>query len=129
MPSPRPANARPETHAVSAQLRYVRDTEPGIRRRRRARALADAASADAKPVRRTFVRVVNTVARLMGNTPAVCRKCYIHPFVIEAYEDGALAGAQGRGSKPAHAPRGLRQEEAALLALLRRKPRPRTRGR
>jgi DNA topoisomerase-1 len=25
------------------------------------------------------------VARLLGNTPAVCRKCYVHPAILEAY--------------------------------------------
>jgi DNA topoisomerase IB len=29
----------------------------------------------------------------LGNTKAVCRKCYIHPAVIEAYVDGRLAEA------------------------------------
>jgi DNA topoisomerase-1 len=33
---------------------------------------------------------VTRVARRLGNTPTVCRACYIHPAVIEAYEAGAL---------------------------------------
>jgi DNA topoisomerase-1 len=33
---------------------------------------------------------VKAVARRLGNTPAVCRACYIHPAVIEAYEAGTL---------------------------------------
>jgi DNA topoisomerase-1 len=33
---------------------------------------------------------VKAVARRLGNTPAVCRACYIHPAVIEAYEGGSL---------------------------------------
>lgn len=33
---------------------------------------------------------VKAVAQRLGNTPAVCRACYIHPAVIEAYETGAL---------------------------------------
>jgi DNA topoisomerase-1 len=33
---------------------------------------------------------VKRVSRRLGNTPAVCRACYIHPLVIEAFETGAL---------------------------------------
>ena len=34
--------------------------------------------------------VVEAVAAQLGNTPAVCRKCYIHPLVIESFLDGRL---------------------------------------
>jgi DNA topoisomerase I len=34
---------------------------------------------------------VKAVAGLLGNTPAVCRACYIHPEVIDAYSQGRLA--------------------------------------
>jgi DNA topoisomerase-1 len=33
---------------------------------------------------------VKAVSQRLGNTPAVCRACYIHPAVIEAYEMGTL---------------------------------------
>jgi DNA topoisomerase-1 len=33
---------------------------------------------------------VKAVSQRLGNTPAVCRACYIHPAVIEAYEAGTL---------------------------------------
>ena len=36
-------------------------------------------------------RVVESVAAQLGNTPAVCRKCYIHPVVIDSFMDGQLA--------------------------------------
>jgi len=36
------------------------------------------------------VTCVKAVAGVLGNTPAVCRKAYIHPAVLEAYEAGAL---------------------------------------
>jgi DNA topoisomerase-1 len=66
--------------------------------------------------RRNVVRAVATVARRLGNTPAVCRNCYVHPAVIDAYLEGALpALPQGTATG------GLRPEEAALLALLRQR--------
>jgi DNA topoisomerase-1 len=76
--------------------------------------------------RKNVVRAVEEVAKLLGNTPAVCRKCYVHPAIFEAYRDGLVLD---RLKKPAvarlEAPRamvwsraGLRPEEAAVLALL-----------
>jgi DNA topoisomerase-1 len=32
--------------------------------------------------------VIKSVAQRLGNTPAICRKCYIHPEVIAAIEEG-----------------------------------------
>ena len=43
--------------------------------------------------RREIARVVQAVAHELRNTPAVCRKCYIHPAVIESYLDGRLSRA------------------------------------
>ena len=40
---------------------------------------------------------VSQVARLLGNTAAVCRACYIHPAVIEAFETGSLTAGAGSG--------------------------------
>jgi DNA topoisomerase-1 len=45
--------------------------------------------------RRTVVEAVRQVALRLGNTPAVCRKCYVHPAVFAAYEAGyAFAGVK-----------------------------------
>ena len=55
----------------------------------------------------------------LGNTPAVCRACYVHPDVLDSYLDGTLVDAlaeRARGAgRGAHA---LRPEEAAVLGLL-----------
>lgn len=45
--------------------------------------------------RREVMEALRAVARRLRNTPAICRKCYVHPGVIEAYQGGALAGAGG----------------------------------
>jgi len=39
---------------------------------------------------RCVAEVVREVAQQLGNTPAICRKCYVHPAVIEAFLDGEL---------------------------------------
>jgi DNA topoisomerase I len=71
-------------------------------------------------------RAVEEVAARLRNTPAVCRKCYIHPAVIAAYLDGSLTrpGATAQATTTKAVARGgaaaLRPEEAAVLTLLRR---------
>jgi len=66
--------------------------------------------ADAK---RHVVEMVKNVARQLGNTPAVCRKCYIHPAVVDGFMRGALSELpRSRGRKR------LRAEEVALAVLL-----------
>jgi DNA topoisomerase I len=40
--------------------------------------------------RARIVETIRTVASTLGNTPAVCRKSYVHPVVITRYEDGSL---------------------------------------
>ena len=58
--------------------------------------------------KRELNAAVEDVSRELRNTRAVCRKCYIHPAVIESYLGGRLQRAM-RG----------RSDEAALIALLR----------
>lgn len=53
--------------------------------------LAIAAQGGAKATRKAVVGVVKRVAEQLGNTPAVCRKCYIHPRVLAGWLDGSLA--------------------------------------
>jgi DNA topoisomerase-1 len=57
--------------------------------------------------RREVAQAIQAVAGELRNTRAVCRKCYVHPAVIEGYLEGRLQDAQ-RG----------RSEEAALISLL-----------
>ncbi|HEV3470121.1 MAG TPA: hypothetical protein VG148_12425 [Pyrinomonadaceae bacterium] len=76
---------------------------------------------DEREARRRVVRAVERVAEHLGNTPTVCRGCYIHPAVIEAY----LEGQTIEEFRPRRARRIARQqpeytpEELALLKLLR----------
>jgi len=66
---------------------------------------------------------VSAVAKMLGNTPAVCRKCYVHPAVLETYLDGNLIeGLKERTEDMLENSLGdLRSEEAAVLAFLREK--------
>lgn len=40
--------------------------------------------------KRGVLTAVEIVAKRLGNTRAVCRKCYIHPAILDAYLDGSL---------------------------------------
>jgi DNA topoisomerase-1 len=90
-----------------------------------ARQLAQFESAPTQSARKKNIqRAIESVAKELGNTKAVCRKCYIHPGLIEAYADGSLSQlvnrhARKRTTITSHR---LAAEEAAVLALLKRKP-------
>jgi DNA topoisomerase-1 len=68
--------------------------------------------------RKQLVETVKQVAATLRNTPAVCRRCYIHPAVISAFEADTL-----RNLPKVRTRRGLRTDEAAFAALLRREAR------
>jgi DNA topoisomerase I len=70
------------------------------------------------PTKRAVKGAVDRVAARLGNTPSVCRKCYIHPEVISSYLDGSLTASFERARRT-HAASALRAEESAVLALLR----------
>jgi len=65
------------------------------------------------------VDVIKEVAKHLGNTPAICRKCYVHPAIVDMYlEEGRLA--------PTRTPRarvGLADGELFVLALLEERTR------
>ncbi|MBV9101786.1 MAG: DNA topoisomerase IB [Candidatus Dormibacteraeota bacterium] len=77
------------------------------------------ASGSRTEAKRQVVRAVAEVSRRLGNTPAVCRRCYVHPEVIEAHTDGRLLKLRLSGRAPSDAA-GLRSEERAVLRLLER---------
>jgi DNA topoisomerase-1 len=74
-------------------------------------------------------RGIEHVAKQLGNTKAVCRKCYIHPRVIEACMDGSLAEAMSGRSAEACVKRLLgRRRPRSLVPVLRQSLRRLQRG-
>lgn len=73
--------------------------------------------------KKNVLRTVEAVAKLLGNTPAICRKCYIHPAIFDGYLDGSLLGALKRraDARLAEPGAGLTAEEAAVMAFLSRR--------
>jgi DNA topoisomerase-1 len=76
--------------------------------------------ASAAEAKRNVVATIAKVAAELGNTPSVCRKCYVHPAVLEAYLGGiTIADAKGKlDDEIAKHAAALRREELALLNLL-----------
>jgi DNA topoisomerase I len=74
----------------------------------------------AAQAKRNVVAAIEAVAKRLGNTKAICRKCYIHPDIINSYMEGSLAELlrQHMSPDPAHACRDLPRVEAAVLACL-----------
>jgi DNA topoisomerase-1 len=72
--------------------------------------------------RKNVVEAIKRVAEQLGNTPAVCRKCYVHPMVLESYLSGDLVkileAAEKKAMKNHHS---LRDEEVQLMFLLDRR--------
>jgi DNA topoisomerase-1 len=73
--------------------------------------------------RKNIVRAIETVAERLGNTPSICRKCYVHPALIEAYLDGTMLDAlRVRAEQELRADlHALQPEEAAVIALLQQR--------
>jgi DNA topoisomerase-1 len=73
--------------------------------------------------------VIASVAKILGNTPSVCRKCYIHPDVVSAYLEGETMESASRriARKLETSLNKLRPAEAAVIALLQRRLKARTR--
>ena len=72
--------------------------------------------------KRNILAAVEMVARRLGNTKAVCRKCYIHPAVFDAYMDGSmLETIAQRARKVSRAVDRLTAGEAAVLRLLKQR--------
>ena len=70
--------------------------------------------------KRRLQTAISAAATQLGNTPAICRRCYVHPDIPAAYGDGTLAKVRfGNGSTSHAAHIALRPEERATLRLLK----------
>jgi DNA topoisomerase I len=84
--------------------------------------LAACTGAGGKATKRNLSDAVKNVSGLLGNTPAVCRKAYIHPAIMDGFMRGEVVEAAQRrpGAVPV-AGTGLSAEEQAVLSFLERK--------
>jgi DNA topoisomerase I len=87
-----------------------------------AMALIEFEKADSKArAKKNVTRAVEHVASMLGNTPTICRKCYVHPEIVSSYLDGGLLLEVQKhiDQQLSGAIDGLRAEEAAVLSFLR----------
>lgn len=73
-----------------------------------------------KQAKQNMLQAIEAVARMLGNTPAICRKCYVHPIILDTYLDGSLVDQLKKKAekKLATEIKSLRPEEAAVLMLI-----------
>ncbi|MGE0259402.1 MAG: DNA topoisomerase IB [Alphaproteobacteria bacterium] len=71
--------------------------------------------------KKAIVDAVKKVAQHLGNTPAICRRSYIHPAILDGYMDGTLLQslADQAGAYLEENIHGMTPEEAAVTAFLR----------
>jgi DNA topoisomerase-1 len=75
-------------------------------------ALSAAGEFETKKQAKTNIKhAISAVAEVLGNTPAICRQCYIHPIVLETYLKGNSVNGLKQGTTKEFA-------EAAVLKLL-----------
>jgi DNA topoisomerase-1 len=84
-----------------------------------AKALSGAERARSKAhAKREIVRAIESVAKCLGNTKAVCRKCYIHPGILDAYVEGVTIRTVGARAIRMMRAAGLDDAEVASVAIL-----------
>ncbi len=82
-------------------------------------ALAETAVfASTREARRNITRAVETVAGRLGNTPAISRRCYVHPAVVDAYLQGATLDRRAAARALRSATAELSQSESVVLRFL-----------
>jgi len=81
------------------------------------------ASTSQTQAKQNIVQAIDEVAKRLGNTRAVCRKCYVHPTVLDAYLDHSLFAVPLPHDVLANASvvPGLQPEEMAVLAFLKQR--------
>lgn len=74
-----------------------------------------------RQAKQNVVRAVEAVAKMLGNTPAICRRCYVHPAILESYLSGQTIATlkQSADQRLRGTLAKLRPEEAAVMMLLR----------
>ena len=71
--------------------------------------------------KKNIAAAIERVAAKLGNTKAVCRKCYIHPAVLDSYVDRTLMRTTTQRARRVPRSGALNECEAAVLALLQRR--------
>ena len=90
---------------IDAHGRRIRDPGTLLLAARALRACAPCAAGSART--RNVKQCIEQVAAALRNTPAVCRRSYVHPAILDAYMSGVLERVRARS------------DEGVVLAVLR----------
>lgn len=71
-------------------------------------------------LKKQVVAAIKQASERLGNTPTVCRKCYVHPAILDAYARGRVVPRIASSDARARTRTSLRPDEKAVLAFLRR---------
>jgi DNA topoisomerase-1 len=76
-----------------------------------------------REARHNIAQAIEQISAKLGNTPTICRKCYVHPAVLEAYVEGSLLEAIGQHSADQLVDHGttLQPSEIEVLEFLKRR--------
>jgi len=88
-----------------------------------AEALSRSTFSNSREALRNMKQAISDVADKLGNTVAVCRKCYVHPALVDAYLEGSLAGISTTSTTTAGNTR-LSAHEKAVLSFLQKRSKP-----
>lgn len=116
-------------HEVSGEEVTAKDFRTWAGTNLAAMALAELERHDSEAKnKKNVLRAVEHVAEKLGNTPSVCRKCYIHPAIFDGYLDGTLLeGLKERAeatldeARGGHGTDGLTAQEIAVTEYLARR--------
>jgi DNA topoisomerase-1 len=78
----------------------------------------DQASPTQTFLKKNIVTAIKSVSQQLGNTPSVCRKCYVHPAILESYLTNSMP-TYLKHLRKTHSPTTLHPEELAMLHLLK----------
>jgi DNA topoisomerase-1 len=71
--------------------------------------------------KRNVISAIESVAKRLGNTRAVCRKCYIHPAILDSYMEGGTIQTIKARARLAGKSGALSSEEAAVVRMIGRR--------
>lgn len=72
-----------------------------------------------KQANKNITQAIKNVARQLGNRPATCRKYYVHPAVLEAYQDGLLLSLMAKTAELDSTVDELNPEENVVLEIIK----------
>ena len=72
-----------------------------------------------KKAQKNITRAIKKAAKQLGNRPATCRKYYVHPAIIEAYQDGSLLDLMSHTAQSKSVDKELTPEEKVVLKIIK----------